>query len=130
MVIEHNNATQRITIEWLRQCRLTGDELLLEALWRRGFLVFRDADGLWLNTASHPLDLEVLRHVSGLKVEPVHGHEQRMAEITAPSSHLQLTDIALRIATLPSGGGHFLAGHALKEWATYRKMAWGAKVPA
>ena len=130
MAIEHNNATQRITIEWLRRSSLTGNELLLEALLRRGFLVFRDEDGVWLAKGSHPLDLEVLSLVAGLEVEPVHGHERRMARVKVQSPRMRTMDIAIQIATLPSAAGHFLAGHTSNEWDRYRNMVWGAKVPA
>lgn len=121
--------TQRIVVKWLGQASLTGDELLLEALLRRGYLVYRDENGLWLGTGSHRLDLEVLSLVEGLKVEPVFGHAYRMARVKERSTCLRTMDIALRIASLPVVTGYCIGGCST-DWNKFRKMLWGAKLPA
>ena len=132
------NRTQRITSEWLRQAGLAGDELLLEALLRRGFLAFRDAQGVWLGTGSHPADLEVLMHVDGLEVVKHASHKDRMARVKSKSPDVPMMGVAVAIVGLPE---NHLEGHSLMtgwgipgfigsaQWNSYRKMAWGAKLP-
>ena len=71
------HTTQKVTCDWLRQSGLEDEELLLEALLRRGFLAYRDDNGVWIGTGSHPEDIEVLRVVNGLVVEPMLGVTSR-----------------------------------------------------
>lgn len=128
------NRTQRITSDWLLQSGLTGDELLLEALLRRGFLAFRDEAGVWLGTGSHPLDLDVLRGVRGLKIERVFGHKDRMARVNINDAKKSTMDIAICIVALFDGYSSFTTCgipdfRGSTEWNSYRKMAWGAKLP-
>ena len=44
------NRTQCATSAWLLQSNLVGDELLLEGLLRRGFLAYRNNQGVWLGS--------------------------------------------------------------------------------
>ncbi len=132
------NRTQRVTCGWLLQSGLVGDELLLEGLLRRGFLAYRDDQGVWLGTGSHPKDLDVLRLVDGLDVEPLSGHKDRMAQVKLSPTGGRAMDVAIGIVSLPEN--HF-EGHSLWTgwgipdfrgsvgWNSYRKMAWGAKLP-
>jgi hypothetical protein len=130
------NRTQRITSEWLLHSDLEGGELLLEALQRRGFLVYRDSDGVWFGTGSHPADLAVVSFIDGLSVTPVVGHPNRMASIKVAAGTRPLEDVAISIVGLPenhcdghsswtgTGVGPFVA----HSWSHYRDMAWGAKM--
>ena len=60
---------------------MSGDDLLCEALLRRGFLVFQDSDGVGLGSGSHADDLIVLEMVAGINVTRVSGHSERLALI-------------------------------------------------
>lgn len=132
------NRTQRITSDWLQQSGLVGDELLLEGLLRRGFLAYRDDHGVWLGTGSHPADLDVLQLVDGLEVKPLSDHKDRMARVKLRSTGVLAMGVAVATVSLPENhfGGHslwtgcgipgFLGGEG---WDSFRKMAWGAKLP-
>lgn len=127
------NRTQRITSEWLLQSGLVGDELLLEGLLRRGFLAYRDDQGVWLGTGSHPEDLDVLRLVAGLNVEPVPGHTDRMARVKLQSAGVTAIDVAIRIVAIPENRGFIGIGDMpfnswRNTWVAYRDMVWGNKV--
>lgn len=132
------NRTQRITSDWLLQSGLVGDELLLEGLLRRGFLAYRDDQGVWLGTGSHAADLDVLRLVDGLEVERLSGHKDRMARVKLQSAGVPAMGIAVAIVGLPENhfGRHSLwTGWGISGflgsggWNSFRKMAWGAKLP-
>lgn len=132
------NRTQRITSEWLLQSGWVGDELLLEALLRRGFLVYRDDLGVWLGTGSHPSDIDVLRFVDRLEVDSLSGHKDRMAQLKSQSTGAPAMDVAVAIVSLPKNhfGGHSLwTGWGIPGflgndgWDSFRKMAWGTKLP-
>ena len=130
------NRTQRLTSEWLFHSDLEGDGLLLEALLRRGFLVYRDNEGVWFGTGSHPADLAVVSFIEGLSVTPVVGHLDRMASIKVAAGARPLKEVAISIVGLPEnhcdgpgswtdvGVGPFVA----HTWSHYRGMAWGAKM--
>ncbi len=136
------NKTQRITNDWLRQSGLQGDELLLEALLRRGFLAFREDQSVWLGTGSHINDLRVLHFIDGLKVEPVAGHPDRMALVTFESECIKHEDIASSIIQITENhfsedGVSYRLGeftdtgpsvYMTQIWARYRSMSWGAKM--
>lgn len=127
------NRTQRITVEWLQQSDLKGDDLLLEALLRRGFLAYRDDDGVWLGTGSHPEDLEVLKLIDGLEVIPIFDHKERMARVTSQPTRVNEMDVAIGIIGVPENrsfnfGGDYPSGRWGSGWAAYQNMAWGAKV--
>lgn len=129
------NRTQRITGDWLLQSGLVGDELLLEALLRRGFLAYRDDQGVWLGTGSHLEDIDVLRRVDGVEVEPLSGHKERMARVQLPPTCVRAIDVAVAIVAIPENRS-FLGPDAIlfsgwgwgRTWVTYRSMAWGNKV--
>jgi hypothetical protein len=128
------NRTHRITSDWLLQSGLVEEELLLEALLRRGFLAYRDDQGVWLGTGSHPADLDVLRLVTGLKVEPVSDHKDRKARVKMRSTRVRAMDVALAIVVLFESYSSFTTGGipgflGSNGWNSYRTMAWGAKLP-
>jgi hypothetical protein len=127
------NRTQRITAEWLQHSRLKGEELLLEALLRRGFLAYRDDDGVWLGTGSHPEDIEVLRLIDGLEVMPISDHKDRMARVTSQRKRVKEMDVAIGIIGVPenrsfNGGGDYPSDRWGWGWAAYQNMVWGDKV--
>jgi len=113
---------------------MVGDELLLEALLRRGFLAYRDDQGVWLGTGSHPADLDVLRLVRGLSVRRLPGHKDRMARVNIRTTGVSAVDVALAIVSLFEGE-HLMTSAGIPGfmgsdgWGSYRKMAWGAKLP-
>ena len=130
------NRTRRIISEWMLQSGLVGDELLLEALLRRGFLAYRDDQGVWLATGSHAEDLDVLRLVAGLKVEPISGHKDRMALVRLKSNRIRAMNVAVRIVAIPENRSFNTTddipphnGYSWgSTWLAYRNMVWGNKV--
>lgn len=130
------NKTQLITSDWLLKSGFAGDELLLEALLRRGFLAYRDNQGLWLGSGSHIDDLNILQFIDGLEATPVIGHKDRIALIKIDSERVSPEDIALAIINIPenyfakhSGMTSFGVGSYCKNtWWQYRSMVWGAKM--
>ena len=128
------NRTQRITANWLLNSTLNGESLLFEALLRRGFLVFRDNQGIWLGYGSHPADISALRLIDGLEVQMVSGQADRLAGIRLnPNSEIEAIDVAVAIVGLGEnqqlwttvGAGPWVSG----TWAGYCRMTWGAKLP-
>ncbi len=130
--------TQRITIDWLMQTGLSGDELLLECLLRRGFLAFQDEDGIWLGTGTHLADVDVLRLVDGLELKSIPRHPDRMVAVSFRLSGKSQMHVAKDIIALPE---HHIAGRSRwtscgiapfvkGSWVRYREMTWGAKLPA
>ena len=97
-----NNKLQWITSNWLRSSGLSGNELLLEALLRRGFLAYGDEAGIWLGTGSHTIDLDVLRGIRGIKITPVSGHQHRMASLKLNAVGERAMNVAIRIVSLYS----------------------------
>lgn len=127
------NGTQRITCDWLKQSGLTDTELLLEALLRRGFLAYRDEQGVWLGTGSHPEDIDVLQRIAGLAVDPLYGHKDRMARVRFNHAGTSQMEAALQIVGLPQNRGFIAWAHmpyspSGGEWGDYRAMVWGSKV--
>jgi hypothetical protein len=135
------NRTQELIWRGIENSPLPGTVLLLEALLRRGFLAYRDHDGLWLGTGSHGSDASVLQLIPGLASVRVHRHPYRYAEITlVETDPFPLTDIARAIVALGEhhvGGGWggfsgFGLGYGYSTdytWRTYRDMTWGARPP-
>lgn len=132
------NRTQRITTAWLLHSGLAGDELLLEALLRRGFLAYRDDHSVWLGTGSHPADVAVLQLIDGLELKPSSDHKDRMARVKLESTRVSAMAIAIAIISLPENHfqGHTLwTGYGLPgfwgkmRWGIFRTMTWGAKLP-
>lgn len=127
------NRTQTITCNWLLQSGLVRDELLLEALLRRGFLAYRDEQGVWLGTGSHPEDIDVLQFVRGLEVEPLSGHQDRMARVAFHSMIEPEMNVALRIIAIPenrsfNGGADGPFNRWGRAWGAYSQMVWGVKI--
>ena len=128
--------TQRITTDWLQHSGISGNALLLEALLRRGFLAYQDGNGVWLGTGSHPADLIALQFIDGLEVAAISGHRDRMARLRfkSPKTNAQKMDVAAAIIGLPENNdfwtGIGVACFTEHTWARYRKMVWGAKLPA
>jgi len=131
------NRTQQLTRNWLQQSGLADDAILLEALLRRGFLAYRDGQGLWLGTGSHPQDIDVLRLVDGLRVESLPVHMDRMARVILKSPDIPVMGVAIAIVAILENhdDGHSLwTGYGIPDylgsggWNSYRKMAWGTKL--
>lgn len=126
------NNNQTLVHEWLLHSALKGDELLLEALLRRGFLAYLDDDGVWLGTGSHPADVDVLRLIEELEIEEVSEHPDRMAAIRLRHAAAD-KNAASVIVRLPEHGRGFSSyGPGCcsdKTWEQYRQMVWGAKCP-
>jgi hypothetical protein len=131
------NRTQKLTLRWLHRSGLAGDDLLMEALYRRGFLAYRDEQGVWLGTGSHEADLEVLRRINGISVEPVSGDKQRMARVRLIENEAAPMAVAEAIVSLPENKGRMTSagiapdfyGPFYATWDSYRGMLWGAKRP-
>ena len=125
------NCTQLITSNWLLESGLAGNDLLLEALLRRGFLTYSDNEGVWLGTGSHFEDIYALQCIDGLKVDVVTGHCERLARIQYDVSNLQLTAIIKSIIAIPEHRGmsglHGMGRHRSSSWDRYKAMNWGAK---
>ena len=129
------NRIQTLVHEWLLHSGLDGDELLLESLLRRGFLAYRDGEGVWLGTGSHQADIDVLRLIEGLEIKEVSGHTDRLAAIRlrpfASDSNVSSTIMCLpehdRGFTGYGPGGWTNYGD--QSWEGYRHMVWGAKRP-
>jgi len=133
------NRTQQITFDWLANSGLDEEELLFEALLRRGFLVFKNEEGIWLGSGSHHADKRVLSCIDGLVIRCESGSSDRIAEISAKQSN---RDAILKNArAIISLGEHHLgnfpggftqtgpAQHVAATWDQYCKMTWGAKLP-
>lgn len=127
------NRTQVLTLRWLQRSGLEGDDLLMEALYRRGFLAYRDAQSVWLGTGSHEADLEVLRLIDGIAVEPVSGDEHRMARVRLIEGEAAPMAVAEAIVSLPENKNRMtsagLGSGFDRTWEHYRQMRWGAKRP-
>ena len=135
------NRTQEMIWRALHNSSLEDEELVLEALLRRGFLAYRDGDGLWLGTGSHRADLLVLALVPGIATEQVAMHRDRFCKISLQQKDPHTaSEVARAIVALPEhhigkekGGfsGFGLKSRALdfNDWETYRWMIWGAQLP-
>jgi hypothetical protein len=122
-------------MDWLISSGLDSEPLLLEGLLRRGFLAFRDEQGLWLGSGSHIMDLRVLGWVEGIEVVAVTGREDRIARILLRpnSSALEITAEIVGLGENHAGksvGSYTGCGPAhylSNSWSRYRNMVWGAK---
>lgn len=136
------NRTQELVWNGLERSGSADDELLLEALVRRGFLAYRDDAGLWLGTGSHESDASVLQLIPGLASIRVPKHHDRYAGITRVAADpLPLRDIARAIIALgehhigskQGGFSRFGLGYygatTYYTWKTYRTRRWGARPP-
>ena len=134
------NRTPRLIWNYLESAAFSDEEFLLEALLRRGFLAYRDQDGLWLGTGSHRSDAAVLQLVPGLASVLVPKHRERYCRISlVDTDPYVFSEIARTIIALgehhvgPEAGGFscFGLGHRSKypySWSNYGKMVWGAQV--
>lgn len=135
------NYTQKTTLDWINQSNLDNDALLLEALLRRGFLAFRDEEGVWLGTGSTWRDRQVLDLVEGIALEHGHGRNRSPEKLAAvrmrPSFEGQVREICARIVGLPEH--HYgdrlgrwtrvgVGGSVGNGWRSYCAMRWGAKL--
>lgn len=135
------NRTQELIWRALHNSSLEDEELVLEALLRRGFLAYRDGDGLWLGTGSHRADLLVLALVPGISTEQVAMHRDRFCKISLQQKDPHAArDVARTIIALPEhhigkevGGfsGFGLNSRALdfNDWKAYARTVWGARLP-
>jgi hypothetical protein len=135
------NRTQELSWRALHNSSLEDEELVLEALLRRGFLAYRDGDGLWLGTGSHGADLLVLALVPGISTEQVSMHRDRFCKISLQQEDPHTAkDLARTIIALPEhhigkeeGGfsGFGLNSRALdfSDWKAYAGTVWGAQLP-
>jgi hypothetical protein len=130
------NKTSFLTKEWFNNLTLSKNELILEALLRRGFLSYQDEGSLWLGTGSHLDDINILNLINGIKAIPlIYKHQHKFAEIKLDSG-IDYKNIALSILAIPEN--HInedmrmtsigLNGRIRSNWASYVAMAWGAKM--
>lgn len=126
------NRTQLITSDWLLKSGLRGKKLLLEALLRRGFLAYADAEGVWLGTGSHFEDVYILELIDGLKVDVVTNHRESIGEIIYDTGNVPTKTVAQSIIAIPEHRG--MSGQGLgvwgvqDNWSSYTAMRWGAKM--
>ena len=127
------NRTQLITSNWLLNSGLRGKKLLLEALLRRGFLAYADAEGVWLGTGSHFEDVYILELIDGLKVERVDDNYERLAKIEYDIGKLPSKTVTQSIIAIPEhremSTGWGLGTWGVQDiWSKYSAMRWGAKM--
>ena len=134
------NRTQRLIWNFLESAAFADEELLLESLLRRGFLAYRDPDGLWLGTGSHKSDAAVLQLVPGLEAVLVPKHRDRYCRIShVDTDSRAVSEIASTIIYLgehhvgseQGGFSCFGMGYETRcvyTWPNYCKMVWGAQV--
>jgi hypothetical protein len=134
------NRTQRLIWNFLESAAFVGEEFLLEALLRRGFLAYRDQEGLWLGTGSHRSDASVLQLVPGLASVLVHNHFDRYCRISLVGTDPHTSsEIARAIIFLgehhvgPECGGFSCFGLGYEatndySWQNYCWIFWGAQV--
>lgn len=119
--------------EKLAKSGLIGNDLLLEALLRRGFLAYQDEEGVWLGTGSHADDLIVLSWVVGVSVTPVQNHKDRMARVCfscGPNYQLRCVEGILSIPqnmTFMSELAYDVTYQGY-NWLSYRNTVWGTKL--
>ncbi len=117
----------------LNEAAIFDEALLLEALLRRGFLAFRDQEGVWLGTGSHPDDSIVLGWVSGVRVCKIENHKGRMARVEftcARSFQLRAVESILAIPQNPGfmGRSAYKKVYKGRTWQSYRNTVWGTKL--
>ena len=100
--------------------------LVVEALLMRGFLAFRDPEGVWLARGSHPADLAVLGEV--VHVDEVQGHGLRMARIGFAEGGGEAAAAAIGAIPWQQRYKGPPRSYLSRGFGTYRRMAWGAKV--
>ncbi len=113
--------------------KLANDDLLYEALLRRGFLVFRDAEGVWLGTGSHTDDLLILERLYCLTVTRISNSEDRLAHIAFRCRRYEQLKAVDQILSIPQnhgmmGGRAYLPYRKGHTWLSYRNTVWGTKL--
>lgn len=135
-LIECENYKSKIPILFyksLLESGLVDNELLTEALLHRGFLAYKDAEGVWLGTGSHPDDLTVLSWVVGLSIHEIKNHKDRMARVKLTLPFRSQPRVIESILAIPQNHG-FMGPPAYKrtykgsEWNSYRNTIWGTKL--
>lgn len=130
------NKTSLLTKEWLSNQTFSKNELILEALLRRGFLAYQDDESLWLGTGSHLDDIRILNLINGINVTTLNNnHQDRFAEIKLDSA-VDYEKLAHSILAIPENhlNGDMkwtsigLNGKISSNWGSYVAMAWGAKM--
>jgi len=112
---------------------ISGEELLLETLLLRGFLVFKDSDGIWLGKGSHFDDVLLLRWIRGIVLETIESSSTRMASIKFSCNKLDELKVIESILSIPQNHG-FMGGPAYPltykghSWPSYRNTVWGTKL--
>lgn len=134
------NKTQHLAWQSISN-RFSGEELLLEALLRRGFLTYKDSEGIWLGTGSHESDIATLQLISNLEITRIDNHPDRIFKLSFDTSRPELSrDISLAIISLGEhhigreNGGFSRTGFGNcstrdTSWKRYSKMIWGTKLP-
>jgi cell division GTPase FtsZ len=130
---DHKSLIPKLFYRQLALSKLVNDDLLYEALLRRGFLVFRDAEGVWLGTGSHTDDLLILERLYCLTVTRVSNSEDRLAHIAFRCRHYQQLKAVDQILSIPQnigmmGGRAYLPYRKGHTWLSYRNTAWGTKL--
>lgn len=97
-----------------------GDELVHEALLRRGFIVTRGDGCSHLAPGFHPSDLELLSRI--LLAEP----HARGPRLRAPAGNARRC--ATQIMSIPEHRHGWIALRVHRSWARYRAMRWGHHV--
>ncbi len=113
--------------------KLANDDLLYEALLRRGFLVFRDAEGVWLGTGSHTDDLLIPERLYCLTVTRVSNSEDRLAHIAFRCRRYEQLKAVDQILSIPQNYGMmgdraYLPYYKGHTWLSYRNTIWGTKL--
>ena len=112
---------------------ISGEDLLLETLLLRGFLVFKDNDGVWLGKGSHFDDVLVLGWIRGIVVDAIENHCTKIASIRFSCNSLDELKVIQSILSIPQNHG-FMAGPAYSptykghSWLSYRNTVWGTKL--
>lgn len=120
---------QMITFERLKRMPLAGDELILEALLRRGYLASRDDESVWLAKGSHAADLEQLSEF--VDVTKQVNHKLICARLRVRRAS-ECIEVAARIIGVPENKGRMtclgLGPFIYPCWKQYRKARYGAKL--
>jgi hypothetical protein len=130
---DRKNLIPKLFYRQLVLSKLTNDDLLYEALLRRGFLVFRDAEGVWLGTGSHTDDLIILERLYCLTVTRVSNSEDRLAHIAFRCRRHEQLKAVDQILSIPQNYGMMgdranLPYYKGQTWLSYRNTVWGTKL--
>ena len=133
-ILHQMNRTQRISNDWMHRSGLDGQQFLLEALLRRGYLVFESESDIFLSQGSAEDDLAVLSRIEGLSVVSSgarDGLAKLMLDGTLPGIEVARAIIGIRENHDATHGGITTLGIGSwirRGWQTYTRMEWGAKL--